>query len=86
MILDEIIGKSKSFEDQIKSLEKVENLGEYWHSKGFGDKKLVSKYFKVKLYFKVHMSNIIDKELFEQIFVDKLEKLAKKLIYTTNKE
>ena len=83
MILDEIIGKSKSFEDQIKSLEKVENLGEYWHSKGFGDKKLESKYFKVKL---VHMSNIIDKELFEQIFGDKLEKLAKKLIYTTNKE
>ena len=32
------------------------------------------------------MSNIIDKELFEQIFGDKLEKLAKKLIYTTNKE
>ena len=83
MILDEIIGKSKSFEDQIKSLEKVENLGEYWHSKGFGDKKLESKYVKIKL---VHMSNIIDKELFEQIFGYTLEKLAKKLIYTTNKE
>ena len=75
MILDEIIGKSKSFEDQIKSLEKVENLGEYWHSKGFGDKKLESKYFKIKF---VHMSNIIDKELFEQIFCHTLEKLAKK--------
>ena len=28
--LDEIIDKSKSFEDQIESLEKVENLGEYY--------------------------------------------------------
>ena len=28
-ILDEIIDKSKSFEEQIKSLEKVENLKEY---------------------------------------------------------
>ena len=66
-----------------KSLEKVESLGEYWHSKGFGDKKLESKYFKIKF---VHMSNIIDKELFEQIFCHTLEKLAKKIIYTTNKE
>ena len=74
-ILDEIIGKSKSFEDQIKSLEKVESLGEYWHSKGFRDKKLESKYFKIKF---VHMSNIVDKELFEQIFCHTLEKLAKK--------
>ena len=32
------------------------------------------------------MSNIIDKELFEQIFCHTLEKLAKKLINTTNKE
>ena len=74
-ILDEIIGKSKFFEDQIKSLEKVESLGEYWHSKGFRDKKLESKYFKIKF---VHMSNIVDKELFEQIFCHTLEKLAKK--------
>ena len=28
--LDEIIDKSKSFEDQIKSIEKVENLKEYY--------------------------------------------------------
>ena len=31
-VLDEIIDKSKSFEDQIKSIRKVENLEEYWHS------------------------------------------------------
>ena len=28
--LDEIIDKSKSFEDQIKLTKKVENLDEYW--------------------------------------------------------
>ena len=32
------------------------------------------------------MSNEIDKKLFEQIFGHTLIKLAKKLIYTTNKE
>ena len=32
------------------------------------------------------MSNDIDKKLFEQIFGDTLEKLANKLINTTNKE
>ena len=38
--LDEIIDKSKSFEDQIKSIRKVENLGEYYFSNDFGDKEL----------------------------------------------
>ena len=38
--LDEIINKSKSFEDQIKSIEKVENLKEYYFINDFGDKEL----------------------------------------------
>ena len=81
--LDEIIDKSKSFEDQIESLEKVENLEEYYFINDFDDKELESKIFKLKL---AHLSNIIDKKLFEQIFGHTLIKLADKLINTTNKE
>ena len=48
-----------------------------------GDKELKFKYFKLKF---VHLVNIIDKKLFEQIFGYKFETLANKLINTTNKE
>ena len=82
-LLDEIIDKSKSFEDQIESLEKVENLEEYYFNKDFGDKKLKFKIFKLKL---AHLSNIVDKKLFEQIFGHTLIKLEDKLINTTNKK
>ena len=81
--LDKIIDKSKSFEDQIESLEKVENLEEYYFINDFDDKELKSKIFKLKL---AHLLNIIDKKLFEQIFGHTLIKLADKLINTTNKE
>ena len=81
--LDKIIDKSKLFEDQIESLEKVENLEEYYFINDFDDKELESKIFKLKL---AHLSNIIDKKLFEQIFGHTLIKLADKLINTTNKE
>ena len=76
-ILDEIIDKSKSFEEQIKGLKG------YWPYEDFGDKELKSKYFKLEL---VDMSNEIDKKLFEQIFGHTLIKLTDKLINTTNKE
>ena len=36
--LDEIFDKSKSFEDQIKLLRKVENIIEYCHYEYYGDK------------------------------------------------
>ena len=81
--LDEIIDKSKSFEDQIKSIKKVENLEEYYFINDFGDKELKFKIFKLKL---AHLSNEIDENLFEQIFDHKFETLANKLINTTNKE
>ena len=81
--LDEIIDKSKSFEDQIKSIRKVKNLDDYYYVNDFGDKELKFKIFKLKL---AHLSNIIDKKLFEQIFGHTLIKLADKLINTTNKE
>ena len=77
---DKMIDKSKSFEDQIK---KVENLDQCCSISDFDDKELKSKIFKLKL---ADMSNIIDKKLFEQIFGHTLEKLANKLINTTNKE
>ena len=83
--LDEIIDKSKSFEDQIKSIKKFKNLNDYYYHNvnDFGDKELKFKIFKLEL---AHLSNEIDKNLFEQIFDHKFETLANKLINTTNKE
>ena len=82
-LLDEIIDKSKSFEEQIKSLKKLKGLKGYWPYNDFGDKKLKLKYFKIEL---ADMSNEIDKNLFKQIFGHTLVKLANKLINTTNIE
>ena len=81
--LDKIIDKSKSFEEQIESLKKVENLEGYYFYKDYDDKELKFKIFKLKL---AHLSNEIDEDLFEQIFGHTLIKLADKLINTTDKE
>ena len=81
--LDEIIDKSKSFEEQIKSLKKLEDLKGYYFINDFDDKGLKSKIFKLKL---ANMSDETDEKLFEQIFGHTLIKLADKLINTTNKE
>ena len=81
--LDEIIDKSKSFEEQIKSLKKREDLKGYWPYNDYDDKELKSKYFKIEL---ADMSNEIDKKLFKQIFGHTLIKLADKLINATNKK
>ena len=70
--LDEIIDKSKSFEDQIKSIKKVENLNEFYFINGYGDK----EFFKTLYHHK----------LFKHIFGHAFETLANKLINTTNKE
>ena len=78
--LDKIIDKSKSFEEQIKSLEKVENLEEYWRFKKYGDKKLK---FKLKV---AYLPKIIEEKLFEQIFGHTFIKLANKLINTKKKK
>ena len=80
---DKMIDKSKSFEDQIKSLKKVENLDDDYYDDDFDDKELKYKYFKIKL---AHLSNEIDKKLFEQIFGHTLIKLTDKLINAKNKE
>ena len=81
--LDEIIDKSKSFEDQIESLKKLEDLKEYLFMKDFDDKELKIKYFKIHL---ADMSNKIDEKLFETIFGHKLKKLVDNLTNATNKE
>ena len=81
--LDEIIDKSKSFEEQIESIRKVENINEHYFMEGYGDKELEFKILKIRL---AHLSNIIDKKLFKQIFGHTFETLANKLINTTNKE
>ena len=80
--LDEIIDKSKSFEDHIKSIRKVENLNEYCFIKDYGNKELEFKIFKLKL---AYLSKIIDKRIFKRIFGHTFE-TANKLINTTNKE
>ena len=82
-ILDEIINKSKSFEEQIKSFKKIKCVKAYQHSIDYGDKELKFKYFKIEL---ADLSNKIDKKLFEQIFGHTLETLADKLINATNKK
>ena len=64
-------------------IKKIKDLEEYWYSDDYGDKELKFKYFKLKL---AHMSDIIDKKIFKQIFGHTLEKLANKLINITNKE
>ena len=81
--LDEIIDKSKSFEEQIESLKKLEGLKGYWPYNNYDDKELKSKYFKIEL---PDMSNEIDKKLFEQIFGHALIKFVDKLINTKEKE
>ena len=80
--LDKIIDQSKSFEDQVESLEKVENLDNYYTINDFDDKELEFKIFKLKL---AYLSKIIDKRIFKRIFGHTFE-TANKLINTTNKE
>ena len=82
-ILGKIIDKSKSFEEHIKSLKKLEDLKGFWPDNDFGDKELKSKYYKIEL---AHLSNKIDEKLFEQIFGHTIETLANQLINTTNNE
>ena len=82
-ILGKIIDKSKSIEEHIKSLKKLEDLKGFWPYNDFGDKELKSKYYKIEL---AHLSNKIDEKLFEQIFGHTIETLANQLINTTNKE
>ena len=80
----ETTGKSKSFEDQIKLLKKVNYLNKYWHMRYYDDnKELNLKIFKINF---ACVSNDIDEKLFEEVFGHTLATLADKLINTTNNE
>ena len=70
--IDDIIDKSKSFEEQNKSLKKFKNLNNYYNidENDFDDKKLKFTVFKLKL---GHLSNEIAENLFEQIFIISLK-------------
>ena len=81
--LDEMINISKSFEEQIESIRKVEIINEHYLIDGYSDKELKFKIFKLRL---AHLSNIIDRNLFKQIFGNTFETLANKLKTTTNEE
>ena len=81
--LDGITDKSKSFQEQIESIKKLEHLKEYWFMKDFDDKELKFKILKLKL---ANIANETDENLFETIFGHTLIKLADKLRNTINKE
>ena len=81
--LDDIIDKSKLFEEQIEQLKKLEGLKGYFPYKDYDDKEFKSKYFKIQL---ADMSNESDEKLFEKIFGHTLIKLADKLSNTTEKK
>ena len=74
---DKIIDKSKSSEDQIESLKKLENLNYYYYDADYDKKELKLKIFKLQI---ARLSNIIKEKLFKQIFGHKLIKLANKVI------
>ena len=79
-----MIYESKSFEDQINLLKKINYLNEYWHKRYYDDdKELNLKIFKLKF---TYISNDIDEKLLEQVFSHTLVTLANKIINTTNKE
>ena len=80
---DQIIDKSKSFEEQIKLLKKLENLNEHYDMHDYDIKELKIKNFKLQI---ARLSNIINEKLYERIFGHTLVKLADKLVNTTNKE
>ena len=70
-LLDGLIDKSKSFEEQIKLLKKLKGLKGYQRYKDFGDKESNFKYFKIEL---ADMSNDVDEKSFKQILGHTLEK------------
>ena len=82
LIIKQLNDSSKSFEEQIESIRKVEHL-EYLFMDDYVNKELKFKIFKVEL---AHLSNIIEKKIFKQIYGHTLETLANKLINTTNRE
>ena len=80
----ETTDKSQSFENQIKLFKKVDYLYEFCNRRYYNnDKEINLKIFKLKF---AHVSNDIDKNLFEEVFGNAFVTLANKLINATSKE
>ena len=74
----------KSFEDQIDIFKKIEWLNDYWYIKNYEDNKETNlRIFKLKL---AYVLNVVDDNLFKEIFGFTSVELADKLINTTSKE
>ena len=79
-----MIDKTKSFEGQIETLKKIDDLSQYWDMNCYDDNKKINfKIFKLKF---AHILNDVDEQLFEEIFGHKYVALADKLLNTTSKE
>ena len=78
------IDRSESFENQIKLFKKVDYLSEFWNRRYYDDDKGINlKIFKLKL---GHVSDDVDKNLFEEVFGYAFVTLANKIINTRSKE
>ena len=72
-----MIDESKSFEDQINLLKKIDCLDQYWNTTYYDDNKdLNLKIFKLKF---AYISNDIDEKLFEEVFGNTFVTLANKV-------
>ena len=79
-----IIDKTKSFEDQIEILKKMDNLSQYWDMNYCDNNKSLNfKIFKLTL---AHIWNDVDEQLFKEIFGHTYVALADKLLNTTRKK
>ena len=79
-----IIDKTKSFEDQIEILKKMDDLSQYWDLNYCDEnKRLNFKIFKLKF---AYIWNDVDEQLFEKIFGHTYVALADKLLNTTRKK
>ena len=79
-----IIDKTKSFEDQIETLKKMDDLSQYWDMNYCDDNKKINfKIFKLKF---AQISNDVDEQTFEEVFGHKYVALADKLLNKTSKE
>ena len=78
-----IIDKTKSFEDQIEILKKMDDLSQYWDMNNCDDNKRLN--FKISKLKFAYISNDVDEQLFEKIFGHTYVALADKLLNTTSK-
>ena len=78
------IDETKSFEDQINTLKKIPDLGDYWYNEYYEDNKETNlRLFKLKF---AHIFNDVDDNLFKEIFGFTSVELVDKLINITSKK